>query len=745
MKTFGTFRESIIDIPRQTYAPAVFDDADTKNPKIKQSVLDMVYNQFKEFEKEYPIIKTALIGSILTKRYRNDADLDINVLFDVPEGKREDERVRLSKKYLSASNPDNIQGIEISGTKHPVNYYFITNEETYDAQNSKADAVFDIKNNKFIKRPEDYTFDINLYLNDFEKKVKEIDVAKGELKRDIIDYDELSDLKPGEIKNLEKRIIGKLNEIKKDLQDLGDVYVTVDADRRASFDRDMTPDEIKTFSIKNRLPKNVIYKMLEKYHYLTFLKKCIKILDDDKVTDAEIDSLRKEEHGLRPVGEALDKTSKLVFAFGRFNPPTIGHAKLMKEVIIQARKNGANHIVYASASHDKRSNPLDQKTKVKFMKKMFPQSNIKSAGGTQRTFMEILKFYNNIYGEVILVAGSDRVGEFQTLADKYNGTKEYEYKSVKVVSSGQRDPDAEGVAGMSASKMREMAKNNDFKTFKSGLVGLSDSDSKALFNAVKNGMGIKEGVESFTDFINNDLREEYHQEKIFNVGDMVEHIDGSNGMIVRRGTNYVSYESDGLIKKAWLYDVQPVELNEAQALLRYRDLLPKKFKHWLYRMAHADKYLKALKMYHDLKKDKDVKRRGLSDLKMIEIAADHFHLGRKEFKKILDRKTRYEDTSVLETLEKEMGDTDEFFELNQVGVKIMDEVYEIGADYAKHTMEMTPHQPIISFKLANKIIERSDIDLFANEDEIIDKYKKRYGENWREQLQRAVLRMKKEL
>ena len=210
-----TFRESIIDIPRQTYAPAVFDDADTKNPKIKQSVLDMVYNQFKEFEKEYPIIKTALIGSILTKRYRNDADLDINVLFDVPEGKREDERVRLSKKYLSASNPDNIQGIEISGTKHPVNYYFITNEETYDAQNSKADAVFDIKNNKFIKRPEDYTFDINLYLNDFEKKVKEIDVAKGELKRDIIDYDELTELKPGEIKNLEKRIIGKLNEIKK--------------------------------------------------------------------------------------------------------------------------------------------------------------------------------------------------------------------------------------------------------------------------------------------------------------------------------------------------------------------------------------------------------------------------------------------------------------------------------------------------------------------------------------------------
>ena len=112
----------------------------------------------------------------------------------------------------------------------------------------------------------------------------------------------------------------------------------------------MTPDEIKTYSIKNRLPANVVYKMLEKYHYLTFLKKCKKILDDDKVTDSEIDSLKSVDDAqseARVVGEALDKGAKLIFAFGRFNPPTTGHAKLMKEVITQARKNNANHIVYA--------------------------------------------------------------------------------------------------------------------------------------------------------------------------------------------------------------------------------------------------------------------------------------------------------------------------------------------------------------------------------------------------------------
>ena len=136
-----------------------------------------------------------------------------------------------------------------------MNYYFITDEETYDDQNAKADAVFDIKGQKFVKRPDDFKFDINLYLKDFERKVQEIDVVKGELKRDIIDYDELSELKPGEIKDLERRLTSKLNEIEKSIQDLSDMGDVADAERRDAFDKDMTPDQIKTFSIKNRLPK----------------------------------------------------------------------------------------------------------------------------------------------------------------------------------------------------------------------------------------------------------------------------------------------------------------------------------------------------------------------------------------------------------------------------------------------------------------------------------------------------------
>jgi len=760
MKSFRLFKESIIDIPRQVYAPGVFDNNDTEDPKIKISVLNMITAQFEEFEKEYPILDYSLIGSILTKRYRNDADLDINVLFDVPEDKREEERLRLSKQFLASSNPDNIQGKLIPGTKHPVNYYFITDKKTYDDQNAKADAVYSIKGQKFIKRPEEFDFNPNLYLKDFQKQVDKIDMLKGELKRDIIDYDELTELKPGEIKDLEKRISNKLGEIEKDIQDLTDIGTKVDAERRAAFDTDMTPDEIKTYSIKNRLPKNVVYKMLEKYHYLKFLKKCKKILDDGEVSDDEIDSLKNVDDAqseARAVGEALDKANKLIFAFGRFNPPTTGHAKLMKEVITQARKNNANHIVYASASTDRRSNPLDVNTKVKFMKKMFPQNNIKAAGRTERTFMEVLKFYNKMYGEIIMIAGSDRVREFQALADKYNG-KDYNYKSIKLVSSGERDPDAEGVSGMSASKMREMAKNNDYRNFKSGVTGLSDSETRELFNAVKKGMGIREDIESFTNFLNNDLREEYHQERVFNVGDMVEHMDGTMGMIVRRGSNYVSMEGDdGLIKKAWLYDIQSLE--EEPRIPRkkgqpagsdkhsdlYTDENPKGtiqglgFKDVATAKSSINKIKNSGKKHaHKIQAAVAMEQRAREMGKTAEAAVYRKYIDQMKEKTKQMNKEDYDDKiegrvkiNLLDRLEKEMD---------------MNEYNEIGTDeYAQHTMKMTPGQPIQNFRKTTDKITDKDLEKFKNEGGTIDKYKKRFKENWKVELDKAVERMKEQL
>ena len=745
MKSFSQFRESIIDIPRRTYAPGVFDDEDTDNPKIKDSVLRMISKQFEEFETEYPIIKYSLIGSILTKRYRNDADLDINVLFNIPEDKREEERLRLSKKYLSAASPDSIQGKLIPGTRHPVNYYFITDEETYDDQNLKADAVFDIKGQRFIKRPEDFEFNPNLYMKQFQKQVDKIDIHKGELKRDIIDYDELMELKPGEIKDLEKRTKNKLSEIEHHIEKLKNIGTDLDTKRRAAFDTDMTPDEIKTYSIKNRLPANVIYKMLEKYHYLILLKKCKKILDDGQVTDDEIDSLKYVDDAqseARAVDEALDKNNTLVFAFGRFNPPTIGHAKLMSKVITEARSKRANHIVFASASTDKRSNPLDVNTKVKFMKKMFPQNNIKAAGGTQRTFIEVLKSYDKLYGNIIMIAGSDRTSEFQRLANTYNG-RDYNYKSIKLVSSGERDPDAEGVTGISASKMREMAKNNDYNSFKKGVTNLTDSDTRSLFSAVKKGMGIAERYENFTNYLNNDIREEYHQERIFNVGDMVEHMDGSSGMIVRRGSNYVSYETEeGLIKKAWLYDLQ-----EGPRIPRKKGQPAGSDKHSdLYTDENPKGTIKGLGF-------KDVATAKASVAKIKASGRTHAHkiqaaiameqrarvmgkkaeaaVYRKYINQMKEKTKQMRKESLIDKLAKEMK---------------VDEAYEEGTpEYVQHTMKMTPGQPIQNFRVSSEKIVAKDIEKFKNEGETIDKYKKRFKENWKSELDKAVEKMKEQL
>jgi len=531
-------KESIIDIPRRTYAPGVFDNADTKEPKIKSEIIGMIMKQFTEFKKEYPILDYSLIGSILTKRYRDDADLDINVLFDVPKEKQEEERVRLSKKYLSASNPDNIQGKLIPGTKHPINYYFITDKKTYDDQNKKADAVYDIGKNKFIKRPEEFNFDIDMYINDFNKKVQEIDVVKGELKRDIIDYDELKDLTPNDVLNLQDKINSKLEEIEDDLQQIIKIGDNVDVERRAAFDKDMSPDEIRLYGIKNRLPKNVIYKMLEKYHYLKFYKKCKQILDDGKVTDAEIDSLKvesvtldkikltttrwfkdvvgklkrmattskryeyaakvlqdvinrkKRERSLEglplrhDIGyyasvvadtfkdidskklqsmvheEYLPEAKSVAFTFGRFNPPTTGHEKLISKVKSLPTND---YKIYLSRSEDPKKNPLSARQKLDYMKKMFPQHARNIEVNTSNMVLDIAtNLYKKGYKEVSMVVGSDRVREFETILKKYNDVKSrhgyYNFDKINVVSAGERDPDAEGVSGMSASKMRTLLK-----------------------------------------------------------------------------------------------------------------------------------------------------------------------------------------------------------------------------------------------------------------------------------------------
>jgi hypothetical protein len=193
----------------------------------------------------------------------------------------------------------------------------------------------------------------------------------------------------------------------------------------------------------------------------------------------------------------MNKT--VVFTFGRMNPPTNGHGKLIAKVKRLAQTSRADHLIVASHSQDKNKNPLDTKTKVKHLKAMFPNSNIKSSDTAHPSFIKQLALLTGKYDNLIFVAGSDRVPEFERLLKQYNG-KDFNFKSIKVVSSGDRDPDAEGVTGISASKMRLYAKNNDFTNFKRGLPA-GYRGAKQLFKDVREGMQLKETYVSFSEFI----------------------------------------------------------------------------------------------------------------------------------------------------------------------------------------------------------------------------------------------------
>jgi predicted nucleotidyltransferase len=286
MRKFGK-SESVIDIPQKTYAKEIFDNADTEEPKLKESVRKIILDQIEEFKKKAPVIKFSLIGSILTKQYRDDADLDVNVLFDVPESQRDEKRLEIAKSLKD------INGKTVPGTNHPINYFVLTDPKLKERNDNLSDGIFDVVKNEFIKKPIPFEFKPEKYAKEFEDKVKRLDVVKGELERDIIDYEDLKRLDSDNIDNLKGIISTKIGEIMSGIKALVDSGDQTLKDRKEVFDADLTPDEIREYGKKNALPKNVIYKMLEKYHYLTFYKKLKAIIKDGEVSDAEISSIKE--------------------------------------------------------------------------------------------------------------------------------------------------------------------------------------------------------------------------------------------------------------------------------------------------------------------------------------------------------------------------------------------------------------------------------------------------------------------
>ena len=259
-----------------------------------------------------------------------------------------------------------------------------------------------------------------------------------------------------------------------------------------------------------------------------------------------------------------ETTETLTVAFGRFNPPTIGHGKLLAAAKKAAQ--GEDMKIYPSRSQDAKKNPLDPDMKVSFMKKMFPDyaENIINDDEMKSIFNVLTAADEGGYRNVNIIVGSDRQSEFENLATKYNGDL-YNFENIRVISAGVRDADAEGVEGMSASKMRKAVMDDDFKAFRSGTPKeLDDGDTQALFDAVRAGMGVKkkkaevaEMWEIAPKYDQRGLREQYVNGLIYCIGDIVESLHtGLVGKIIRRGTNHlICVTKEEYMFKSWIRDV----------------------------------------------------------------------------------------------------------------------------------------------------------------------------------------------
>lgn len=248
-------------------------------------------------------------------------------------------------------------------------------------------------------------------------------------------------------------------------------------------------------------------------------------------------------------------SKKVVFAFGRFQPPTTGHELLVKAVQKIASAQGADHVIYASKTEDKKQNPLPVSRKVYYLQRMFAGANFKAANEQERTFIEAAKALNKRYKNIVMVAGSDRIAEYKKILEKYNGT-EFKFDTVSVVSAGERDPDSDNASGMSGTKMREAAKAGKFSEFKKGIPhSLTVLDARRLMNEIRKAYDLEPIKESLNIAV-DDLREKYFRGEIFNVGDIVVS-ENKECVVVKRGSNHLLLSEKGTDVKftRWIKDV----------------------------------------------------------------------------------------------------------------------------------------------------------------------------------------------
>lgn len=273
--------ESVLDIPRDGLDPNVFQFPDQGAPVINARIKQQIIDGVGQVHLIVPVQDYYVLGSILTPKYNEHSDIDVNCEVDA--------NINPVALENLVSLLRNINGKLAIGTQHPINFFVVKGEFDQD----KTEAIYDIANDRWIKEPDTTPFNARRFMDNYKHKLSGVDLATAELRRDLIDFKELEALDKEDVANIDFEIKKVLSNIEAEVKSIVDMYDNAKIIRKTAFDKEMTPMEIRKFGHKNNLPDNILYKMLERYFYRDLALKLKPLLSDGKITKSDVPKVKK--------------------------------------------------------------------------------------------------------------------------------------------------------------------------------------------------------------------------------------------------------------------------------------------------------------------------------------------------------------------------------------------------------------------------------------------------------------------
>lgn len=475
-----SLKESILDIPQKEYSKDLLTSNDKMKPEVRKQILDTIDNWKDQINFNFEVKKILAKGSLLSKRYNDSSDLDVTIMTD------------MSKEQLDSIFDIIPKGQNIEGTDHPLDFYILIEGEETPERN--LDNIYDVKNDGWIKRTDEYENEIPLdyivQVCNFFINGSKIALSNYENDKILYEYYKSLDSSTHEISEEELNNIleDKKRDLKADLDALKIAVHMIGSFRQEAYEEeDSNPFKlsIEVSSDNPHLTANEqLVKVLEKFGIREALrdaiKACEELLGESETLKEELSSgnfngmipehLTKIVEPIKPELKESTENRTAAYIFGRMNPPSIGHLLLLQTL---ANTKADAKFVYASHTQDNKKNPLDYNTKAAYIEEIIAINNldIEFVNSNARTFIDAaVDIYDKGYKNLIIVAGGDRIEELLSLLRKYNNVsnkegKAYHFDSIEGENAGDRDPDSEGVSGASGTKMRQFIKDNDFKSF----------------------------------------------------------------------------------------------------------------------------------------------------------------------------------------------------------------------------------------------------------------------------------------